>query len=144
MWSMLRQVHRSDDDLIDFLARLGHDVEGALRARHALLSELIAARRDPATALDRCGLASRRCVRAFDQALTHLNQMRVPAQASECAFELREWLDAHLAACDHLSRAALARDKLDLERAIQYLVGGAQSAHRFNDARERLLRRLAS
>src|SRR5437879_2032297 len=112
MSDVLAQLRPADDDLIDFLARLGHDIECALRARHALLSELVAARRDRATALDRAGLASRRCVRAFDQALTHLNRMRVPTQASECAFELREWLDAHVAACDHLSRAALARDRL--------------------------------
>jgi hypothetical protein len=135
---------RDADELIPFLTRLGHDVEMALRARHALLSELVAARRDPGTALDRAGLASRRCVRAFDQALVHLNQTRIPPAATECAFELREWLEAHASACDHLSRAALARDRLDLERAIEYLAGGASSAHRFNDARERLLRRLAS
>lgn len=135
---------RETDELISFLARLGHDVETALRARQALLSELVAARRDPGSALDRAGLASRRCVRAFDQALLRLNQSRIPPAASECAFELREWLEAHLAACDHLSRAALARDRLDLERAIEYLAGGASSAHRFNDARQRLLRRLAS
>lgn len=141
---MLTDVRRPDDELIEFLARVGHDIEGALRARRLLLSELVAARQDPSTALDRAGLASRRCVRAFDQALMHLNQTRVPAQASECAFELREWLDAHLAACDHLSRAALARDRDDLERAVQYLAGGTHSAHRFNDARERLIRRLAS
>lgn len=143
--TMLTALQSRDvDELISFLSRLGHDVEVALRARHALLSELVAARRDPTTALDRAGLASRRCVRAFDEALLRLNQTRVPAAASECAFELREWLDAHLAACDHLSRAALARDRDDLERAIEYLAGGASSAHRFNDARSRLLRRLAS
>src|SRR5438046_2561958 len=69
---------RDVDDLISFLSRLGHDVEVALRARHALLTELVAARRDPPTALDRAGLASRRCVRAFDDALLRLNQTRVP------------------------------------------------------------------
>jgi hypothetical protein len=143
--TMITALPRQDaDELIAFLGRLGHGVEVALRARHALLSELVAARRDPPTALDRAGLASRRCVRAFDEALLQLNQTRVPSVAAECVFELREWLEAHLAACDHLSRAALARDRDDLERAIEYLAGGASSAHRFNDARSRLLRRLAS
>jgi hypothetical protein len=135
---------RETDELIPFLSRLGHDVEMALRARQVLLSELLAARRDPATALDRAGLASRRCVRAFDEALLHLSRLRIPPAAAECAFELRDWLEAHVSACDHLSRAASARDRLDLERAIRDLAGGASSAHRFNDARGRLIRRLAS
>ena len=141
---MLTPLPRHENELLEFLVRLGHDVETALRARRALLAELVAARRDPATALDRAGLASRRCVRAFDQALLHLEQTRVPSAAAECAFELRRWLEAHVAACDHLSRAAMARDRDDLEQAIRCLAGGASSAHRYNDARERLIRRLAS
>jgi hypothetical protein len=132
------------DELAAFLARIGHDVDTALRARRALLAELLNARHDPPNALARAGRAGRRCVRAFDEALQHLHRMRVPGPASECAFELREWLEAHVAACDHLSRAAAARDHQDLALALHCLAEGACSAARFNCARERLLRRLAS
>ncbi len=139
------EAHAAEhDELAAFLARIGHDVETALRARRVLLAELLNARRDPPSALARAGLAGRRCVRAFDEALRHLQRTHVPGEASECAFELRDWLEAHVTACDHLNRAAAARDRQDLALALHCLAEGASSAARFNDARERLLRRLAS
>lgn len=131
-----------DGDLIQFIALLRRSVETALLARRALLSELLQARSDPATALDRAGRASSRCVRAFDDALLRLNRARVPAPAADAAFELRRWLEAHVEACDLLSRAALARDRNDLAQAVQCLASTQPHAHLFNAARERLVRQL--
>ena len=134
----------ADDELLSFLVNLGREVENAMRARKALLSDLLVARRDPTSALDLAGRASRRCVRAFDDALLHLRWARVPRDATECVTELRRWLEAHVDACDHLARAAAARDRADLDRAIRCLAAGDLHAHGYNAARERLARRLAA
>lgn len=134
-----------EDPVLLFLVQVGRNVEAALRARRALLDDLVQARHDqPSSALDRAGRASRRCVRAFDDALVHLERTRVPSLASECAFELRQWLEAHVEACDHLHRAAMARDPADLERAVRCLTQGAGMAQRYNDARQRLMRHIAA
>jgi hypothetical protein len=138
--------HASDPeaDLLQFIGLLGRSVETALRARRALLSELLQARADPSTALDRAGHASRRCVRAFDETLLRLNRARVPAAAHDAARELRRWLEAHLEACDYLERAARARDRADLAHAIECLAATAPHAHCFNSARDRLVRQLVT
>ena len=60
--------------------------------------------------------------------------------AHDAADELRRWLEAHLEACDHLSRAAVARDGADLAQAIQCLASTASYAQCFNTARDRLVR----
>jgi hypothetical protein len=131
-------------ELIAFLALIGRSVETALRARKALLAELLQARNDPTTALERAGHASRRCVRAFDDTLLKLRRARVPAVAADCAAEFSSWLEAHLEACDHLDRAARARDRDDLQQAIQCLVASAPHAQCFNNARERLVRQIVA
>lgn len=131
-------------DLIAFLALMGRSVETALRARKALLAELLQARHDPATALDRAGHASRRCVRAFDDTLLRLRRARVPRAAADCALELGQWLEAHLDACDHLDRAARAHDREDLQQAIQCLIASSPHAQCFNNARARLVRQIVA
>src|SRR5437870_675755 len=90
--------HASDSeaDLLQFIGLLGRSVETGLRARRALLSELLQARSDPATILDRAGHASHRCVRAFDETLLRLNRARVPPVAHDAADELRRWLGVPL------------------------------------------------
>ena len=134
----------TDAELAQFLAVLSKSVEEALRARKALLSDLVQARREPAGALPRVGRASRRCVRAFDDALFRIRRLRPPSSAQECVSELRRWLEAHIEACDLLSRAAAARDRTDLERALQCLADGSLHAAGYNQARQRLARRLMS
>jgi hypothetical protein len=133
-----------DDEVLAFLFTLGRSVETALRARKALLTDLLGARQDPSHALERAGRASRRCVRAFDDALLRLRWSRVPTPARECADELRQWLEAHVEACDHLNRAATARERADLEQAMSCLALGERHAQAFNVARQRLAYRLAS
>lgn len=136
--------HASEEaDLLQFIGLLGRSVETALRAHRVLLTELLQARAEPATALDRAGLASRRCVRAFDEALLRLNRARVPPAAHDAARELRCWLEAHVEACDHLNRASVARDRQDLAQAIQCLASTPPYAQCFNSARDRLVRHLA-
>jgi hypothetical protein len=134
----------TDAELANFLTVLSRSVEEALRARKALLSDLVQARREPAAALPRVGRASRRCVRAFDDALLRLRRLRPPDPAQECVAELRRWLEAHIEACDLLSRAAAARDRGDLERALRRLADGSLHAADYNRARQRLARRIIS
>jgi hypothetical protein len=132
----------ADAEFVHFLTVLSRSVEEALRARKALLSDLVQARREPADALPRVGRASRRCVRAFDDARLRLGRVRTPDPAQECVAELRRWLEAHIEACDLLGRAAAARDRGDLERALRCLADGSLHAADYNRARQRLARRL--
>jgi hypothetical protein len=131
-------------EALAFLAVLRRSVETALRARRALLGELLAARHDPASALERAGHASRRCVRAFDDTLGRLTRTRVPPIAVDCARELQQWLESHVEACDLLSRAALAHDRDDFAHAIRCLASSAPHASCFNTARDRLVRQLVT
>lgn len=131
-------------DVVVFLTQIGRQVELALHARRLLLTELLNARRDPSSALARAGLAGHRCVRAFDDARRMVDAIYVPPCADECAFELAQWLDVHVEACDHLGRAAAAGDVDDLRQALRCLSIGARRARRFNDARQRLLGRVAA
>lgn len=136
-------IAAADARIISYLGVLGRSVEEALRARRALLAELLSLRDDPDSALDRAGRASRRCVRAFDDALTRLQRTPPPDGAAECTRELSGWLEAHLEACDLLARAAAARDADDLRRALRVLTEGGLHAVVFNRARQRLVSRLA-
>jgi len=101
----MRPPPEADADLLAFLGFFGRGVETALGAREAVLRELLQARRNFTTALQRAGQASRRCVRAFDDTLLRLRRTRLPGAATDCARELGKWLEAHVEACDHFNRA---------------------------------------
>jgi len=134
----------STDEVIAYLSLLQESVADALRARKALLSDLLIARREPENAVARAGRASRRCVRAFDYALSRISRRRAPPLAGDCVRQLQGWLEAHVEACDLLNRAAAANDRADYERALHRITDGALHALGYNEARSRLARVLAA
>ncbi|TAK25475.1 MAG: hypothetical protein EPO26_03660 [Chloroflexota bacterium] len=140
----MRNAEAASARIETYLSTVRECVEEALRARRALLSDLLQTRVEPELALDRAGRASRRCVRAFADALFRIDRASTPGQAAECTTELRAWLAAHVEACDLLTRAAMTRNRDDFDRALRRLTAGSLHAESYNRARTRLVRMLAA
>jgi hypothetical protein len=85
-----------------------------------------------------------RCSEVFDEARFVARSMKSPPGAEVCTFALRHWLEAQLAACDALARAAGTRDREHVRTAIRLLKEGNAYAHQFNHARRLVVERLAA
>jgi hypothetical protein len=131
-------------DTAQYAKRLNAVVAAASRARRALGAEL--AKLDLRNDIDLARIArvAWRCSEVFDEARFVARAIKSPPGAEVCTIALRHWLEAQLAACDALARAAGTKDRDHVRTAIRLLREGNAYAHQFNNARRLVVERLAA
>jgi hypothetical protein len=127
-----------------YAKRLNAVVAAASRARRALSGELakLDVQNDPSLA--RIARVAGRCAEVFDEARWVTKSMTSPAGAEVCTISLRHWLEAQLAACDALGRAAGTKDREHVRAALRLLRDANSYAHQFNSARRIVVERIAA
>ena len=131
-------------DSAQYAKRLNSIVAAASRARKVLSGELAKLDTMNEAQLARIARVAWRCAEVFDEARWVARSMSTPPGAEVCQIALRHWLEAQLAACDALSRAAGTREREHVRTAFRLLREGNAYAHQFNNARRLFVERLAA
>jgi hypothetical protein len=131
-------------DTVQYAKRLNAVVAAASRARRALGGELAKVDLKNDVGLARIARVAWRCSEVFDEARFVARAMKSPPGAEVCTIALRHWLEAQLAACDALARAAGTKDRDHVRTAIRLLKEGNAYAHQFNNARRLVVERMAA
>jgi hypothetical protein len=124
--------------------RLNAVVSAASRARKALTAELARLDLKSDDGLPRIARVAWRCAEVYDEARWVTKSIQSPPGAEVCTIALRHWLEAQLAACDALGRAAGTKDREHVRTAMRLLKDANAYAHQFNHARRIVVERIAA
>lgn len=132
------------NDAAQYARRLNAVVAAASRARKLLGAELGKLELKSDAGLARIARVAWRCAEVFDEARWVTKSMKSPPGAEVCTIALRHWLEAQLAACDALGRAAGTKDRDHVRTAVRLLRDANAYAHQFNHARRMVVERIAA